>query len=118
MKALKQFVKFFKLIEKHNIDYENEKNEFFLSINRFTDLSSEEQQNLVNGNRLPPYEFGNFTVRPKAIINVTPDMFPPGPPAVDWKAKGFVAPVKDQGSTCACCWAFSAMAALESALAM
>jgi C1A family cysteine protease len=35
------------------------------------------------------------------------------PSLVDWRTKGAVTPVKDQGF-CGCCWAFTAVAALES----
>ncbi|KAF4649321.1 hypothetical protein FOL46_001926, partial [Perkinsus olseni] len=34
------------------------------------------------------------------------------PPSVDWRTKGVLHPIKDQ-RTCACCWAFSAVGALE-----
>jgi hypothetical protein len=112
------FSRNFGLIEGHNKEYDKGKSEFFLRINQFAGSSLYKLQNLFRGNLLPPYEFSNFTVRPKDIINVTPDTFPPGPASIDWRAKGFVTPVKDQGTSCACCWAFAALAALESALAM
>jgi len=91
---------------------------YTLGVNKFSDLSKDQLKKLYTGNKLPPYEFTNYTVRPRAMLTITETMFTPGPESVDWKAEGHVTPIKDQGYFCNSCYAFSALAAFESHLSM
>ncbi|XP_050214538.1 cysteine protease XCP2 [Mercurialis annua] len=90
-----------------HIDETNKKvTNYWLGINEFADLSHEEFKNKYLGlkpdlskPRQYPEEFGY-----KDITNI--------PKSVDWRKKGAVTHVKNQGS-CGSCWAFSTVAAVE-----
>ncbi|KAI3832697.1 hypothetical protein MKW98_002243 [Papaver atlanticum] len=62
-----------------------------LSVNEFADQTIEEFKSS------PAFKYENVTAVPSTM---------------DWRKKGVVTPVKDQGQ-CGCCWAFSAVAAME-----
>lgn len=97
--AFEIFIKVFRFVNGHNLKFENGTSDFSVAINAFADWSPEKLKSiLTEGNRLPPYEFSNFTIRPKEVINIDNTMFPPGPTFVDWKSKGHVTGIKDQGS--------------------
>ncbi|KAK3021073.1 hypothetical protein RJ639_046094, partial [Escallonia herrerae] len=75
-----------------------------LSINEFADLTNEEfktARNRFKGHECSPatasFRYENVTAMPSTM---------------DWRKKGAVTPIKDQGQ-CGCCWAFSAVAAME-----
>jgi C1A family cysteine protease len=105
------FIEIRKETEAHNQKFKQGQVNFRRSLNQFADLPSEKLKEIATGFAPPP-----LSLQGRAVTIIRPEIFPPGPPAFDWRAKGFVTPVKDQGYYCSCCWAFSAIGALESQL--
>ncbi|XP_038970335.1 senescence-specific cysteine protease SAG39-like [Phoenix dactylifera] len=77
-----------------------------LGVNQFADLTNEEFRAMMNG-------FKPSTLKTLKATNVFRyENVTAVPTSMDWRAKGAVTPIKDQGQ-CGCCWAFSAVAAME-----
>ncbi|KAI4330774.1 hypothetical protein MLD38_029027 [Melastoma candidum] len=81
-----------------------------LGMNKFADLTNEEYRATFLGTRSDPRRGVAKASRASYRYAARPgDMLPS---MVDWRTRGAVNPVKDQGS-CGSCWAFSTIAAVE-----
>ncbi|GAB2274755.1 hypothetical protein Dimus_009528 [Dionaea muscipula] len=88
------------------IDFINSQNfTFTLTDNKFADMTNAEFRSLY---------FGLLINDPPSKSDLKPMIFrdDPVPDSIDWREKGAVTPIKDQGQ-CGSCWAFSTVAAVE-----
>ncbi|MED6134010.1 hypothetical protein PIB30_033534 [Stylosanthes scabra] len=98
-------------IDEHNNNAQNN-NTYKLGLNRFADLTNEEYRAMYLGTKSDPNRRltkAKISTRNRYAYAARDRL----PVHVDWRSKGAVAPVKDQGG-CGSCWAFSTIAAVES----
>jgi cathepsin L len=93
-------------IKRHNADTSRT---YKRGVNKFSDLTAEEFKKYLGGGKIPK-SFSQAPMAPKLSLR-------DAPPSVDWRTKGVVTPVKNQGG-CGSCWAFAATETIESAIAI
>lgn len=96
------------LIAKHNHLAHQGHHSYFLKMNQFGDLFHSEFSATMNGFRM---DLKKNDSSDTGVSFLAPNGFE-APTMVDWRDKGAVTDVKDQGQ-CGSCWAFSATGSLE-----
>ncbi|XP_046659195.1 procathepsin L-like [Homalodisca vitripennis] len=105
LKRKNVFLENLQFVREHNEKFENGEVSFDVEINKFSDLTTEEFVTMMNGYKHP------------VVHERTGDAFDDSenvklPKNVDWRKKGAVTGVKDQGH-CGASWTFSATGSLE-----
>ncbi|GAA0160487.1 cysteine protease [Lithospermum erythrorhizon] len=95
---------------KNNVEYIDSVNNagvrtYKLSVNKFADLTNEDFRSTRNGFKQAPFPRSCKATFMYENVSAIPT-------SMDWRSKGAVTPIKDQGQ-CGCCWAFSTVAATE-----
>lgn len=96
-----------RFINLHNLEHSMGMHSYQVGMNQFGDMTTEEVVTKMMGFIPPTYRSNHTKFVPKGAYNLSP--------SVDWRQKGCVTGVKNQGS-CGSCYAFSSAGALEGQL--
>jgi C1A family cysteine protease len=96
-------------VSRHNVEAARGEHSFTVGINDLSDWTAKEVISRKTGLRVPPNAALSKRTSPDELKFDMNDL----PKSVDWRDKGIVTRVKEQYS-CGSCWAFGAVATLES----
>ena len=102
------------IVAQHNRLAQLGKKSFFLKMNHFGDLLSHEFVQVMNGLKQKKSVVGDEVTggNTDQVTWIPPAHLKSLPDSVDWREKGAVTVVKDQGQ-CGSCWAFSTTGSME-----
>ncbi|XP_063728288.1 procathepsin L-like [Symsagittifera roscoffensis] len=97
-------------VNQHNLEASLNKSSFTTALNEYSDLSIYDVRSTMNG-----YKYQKklqMTEKPSGAKMFTKPAESKAPESIDWREKGYVTPVKNQGQ-CGSCWSFSSTGSLE-----
>uniref|UniRef100_A0A3G9CNE8 Cathepsin L cysteine proteinase n=1 Tax=Laqueus rubellus TaxID=93892 RepID=A0A3G9CNE8_LAQRU len=107
--GLTKFMKNLEHIESHNKLFDQGKKSYTLGFNEYSDLSIQDIKEKMNGFKR---NYKKTLAGSHRVSYLSPLVNFTLPDKMDWRDKGYVTPVKNQGQ-CGSCWAFSTTGSLE-----